>query len=492
MLQIFRDKSQSTFIQTVVMVIALVFVFWGVGANMMNQRKAAIVVNDEEISYQDYQRTYDRLLSSYRQQFGGSIPEELLQSLGLSEQAQNQLIQQVLLRQGSVAMGLLVSAPEIQKNIQETPQFQDNGAFSMEKYKALLASNHFTPHKYENSKRTDMLSTKGVRAIRNFATTITDAEINDLYQLSKEKVTLQFAKIVPSNFIDKVKVKEDTLATWFEQNKNNYKTNPKVRLKFLSFPYKDQTTKDGTTDETIRAAVFQKANDAYEGIISAGSLQEYAKLHPEAVILETDFFSKQAPPETLDKAPAVQNTAFTLKKGELSSLIESPDGYSILYAEAIQEPTIPSLDAVRDRVTEDYKATEAKILARKTSDELLAALKTGTSFSELSKTHDFKLKEISLSRSSTEAEANGFPASLIREVFTLNSSHPVPDKPAAIKDTLYLYQFSKRDLPDSANITKDEEKQYRSRILSAKQERLLVAWLRHQEGTSEIFSNKNL
>ena len=91
MLQIFRDKAQSTFIQAIVLVIALVFVFWGVGANMMDSRESAIVVNGEDISYQEYQRAYDQLLSTYRQQFGGSVPEALLKSLGLSQQIQTQL-----------------------------------------------------------------------------------------------------------------------------------------------------------------------------------------------------------------------------------------------------------------------------------------------------------------------------------------------------------------------------------------------------------------
>ena len=137
MLQIFRDKSQSMFIQAIVVVIALVFIFWGVGANMMDKREAALVVNDEEISFQEYQRIYDDLLAGYRQQFGGSIPEALLDSLGLSSQVKNQLIQQALLRQGSASMGLLVSAPEVQQDIQEMVQFQENDSFNMEKYKSL-------------------------------------------------------------------------------------------------------------------------------------------------------------------------------------------------------------------------------------------------------------------------------------------------------------------------------------------------------------------
>lgn len=484
MLQIFRDKSQSTFIQAIVLVIALVFVFWGVGANMMDSREAAIVVNDEEISFQEYQRVYDQLLSNYRQQFGGSVPDELLKSLGLSEQVQAQLIQQVLLRQGAADMGLLVSAPEIQKSIQETIQFQENNSFNMDKYKSLLAANRLTPHKYEASQQVDLLSAKGLRAIGDFATTVTEAEITDLYQQAKESLTLDFIKISPDNFTTKVVIEDSALTAWFEQNKENYKTSPHVKLKFLSFKYND--------DSSNKADVFKKANDAYEGIISAGSLQEYASLHPEAAIKETDFFTQSAPPESLDNAPVVQNKAFSLKAGELSSLIESPAGYSILFAEATQEPAIPAFDTVKKEVTEDYKVDQSKVLALEKSKAMLTDLQGGAQLSELAKTNDMNIKEASLSRSSMGPESNNFPPSLLGDVFSLSSTRPLPEEPAAVGEDIYLYQFISRTIPGSEAMTEEEKEQYRTQILNAKQERILTAWLRHQEQTAEILTNKNI
>jgi peptidyl-prolyl cis-trans isomerase D len=492
MLQIFRDKSQSTFIQAIVVVIALVFIFWGVGANMMDSREAAIVVNDEEISFQEYQRIYDQLLSGYRQQLGGSVPEELLKSLGLSEQVKSQLIQQALLRQGSKSMGLLVSAPEVQRTIQEMVQFQENNSFNLEKYKALLASNRLTPHKYEASQRIEMISNKGVKAIGNFATTVTDAEIDDLYQQDKESVTLNFTKISPADFTDQVIIEEDALASWFEQNKENYKTDPKVKLRFLSFPYSGDSKNSEAQDTTNRAAVFQKANDAYEGIISSGSLKEYARLHPETIIQETEFFSHLTPPSNLDSAPSVQNTAFSLKAGELSSLIESPSGYSILFAEAIQAPEIPTLDTVKEEVTEDYRSEKSKLLAREKSEEILTALQASSKLSELSKTNGITIKEVSLSRSSVGPETNDFPPSLLMDIFLLSSSKPLPEEPATVGEDLYLYEFTKRTLPDPTGMTEEEKEQYRTQILSAKQERILIAWIRHQERAADIYTNKNI
>ena len=488
MLQIFRDKAQSTFIQAIVLVIALVFVFWGVGANMMDSQEAAIVVNDEEISFQQYQRAYDQLISNYRQQFGGAVPDSLLKSLGIDQQVKTQLIQQALLRQGTQSMGMRVSAPEVQRNIESMAQFQENGAFSMDKYKSILQSSRLTPHKFETSMRYDALSTKGVKAIGNFAKTVTDAEINDMHLQSKESITLSFTTLDPSDFIDKVQVEDEALATWYEQNKENYTTAPQVKLRFLTFPY--DTDDAGNTEK--RAAIFQEANAAYEGIISAGSLTEYAKLHREAKIIGTDFFPRATPPENIDSSPSVLATAFTLKAGELSSLIESPAGYSILYAEALQEPKIPALADVLKEATEDYIKVEANTLASQKGDAILASLKDAGNFEEVCTGNALELKEATLSRNPSDEDSNGFPPNLLMDVFALNANNALPEKVANVGNLFYVYKFIKRTLPDTDSMTDEEKEIFKAQIINSKQERLLMAWIRHQEKEADIFTNKNL
>ncbi len=452
---------------------------------MMDSREAAIVVNDEDITFQEYQRAYDQLLSTYRKQFGESVPEKLLKTLGLSQQVKTQLIQQTLLRQGAQAMGLRVSGPEVQKNIQEMVQFQENGAFSMEKYKAILQSNRLTPHKFEVSMRYDTLSTRGVQAIGSFATTATDAEINDLYQQSKESVTLAFTEINPATFVEQITIEDDALQAWYEKNKVNYKTAPQVKLKFLSFPF-DKSNADS------KPATFKKANEAYEGIISAGSLQEYAKQHPEAVILETDFYQQSNPPANIDRDPSIQNTAFSLKAGELSSLIESPSGYSILFAESLKAPEIPELQLVKTEASEDYKQAEAKVLASKKSDAILASLQKNGTFEELARENKLALKSATLTRSSVAADGNEFPPSLLKNVFSLSPAKTLPEEPAKVGELYYIYQFEKRTLPDVSALTEEEKEPFKEQIINSKQERLLIAWIRHQERQADIFTNKNL
>lgn len=71
MLDILRKNAQSVVIQVIVVVIAVVFVFWGVGTNLGGNPNALAVVNGKEISYREFQQSYERAVESYKQQFGG-------------------------------------------------------------------------------------------------------------------------------------------------------------------------------------------------------------------------------------------------------------------------------------------------------------------------------------------------------------------------------------------------------------------------------------
>ena len=145
MLNILRKRAQSTFIQIIVLAIAIVFVFWGVGSNLGNKRNLLATVNGQEIPIQDYQRAYDTTVDNYRQQFGGSIPPGFLDSLGLQQQVINQLVQAEIFRQAGAEMGITVSKLSTQDEIKEMEVFKNNGQFDIDRYKNVLAQNRMNP-----------------------------------------------------------------------------------------------------------------------------------------------------------------------------------------------------------------------------------------------------------------------------------------------------------------------------------------------------------
>lgn len=253
MLEFLRKRAQSIVIQAIVVIIALVFVFWGVGTNLMNRQEAAIVVDNEEISFQQFQQAYDLAYTQLAQQFGGTVPKGLAESLNIKQQVISQLTQEALLRQGGQEMGLMVSSEEIQNEIESMIQFQENGSFSIDRYRTILASNRLSPEKYEQSLRYDLLGNKTVESISGFSQVATDFEVEELYNLEKETVTVSYVVFDPDALEAEINVTEDDLALWYETNGERFKTEKEVQLGYLPFLYDDVGAKITVGDDQVRA-----------------------------------------------------------------------------------------------------------------------------------------------------------------------------------------------------------------------------------------------
>ncbi len=632
MLQILRKKAQSTFIQVIVVIIALVFIFWGVGSNLGDSRQAALVVNGEEVGFQQFQQAYDDAYQRLSSQFGGNLPKGFAESFGLKQQVISQLVQTTLLRQGAEEMGIRVSSEEIRDFIQAMVQFQENGAFSIERYKAVLAANRMAPNKFEQSMRFDRLSEVAAREIGRFGATVTDFEIQDAYSRINEKVSVKYVKLSPGNFAGKVTIDDEALAAWFETAKDQYRSEPQIKLRYLSFSYDEigrKITVDSTkieefyrnnidtfsepeqrharhilfkageddsaevhaekskkaeevlqlakkggefealarqhsddpskgnggdlgffargrmvpefedavfamqpgaisdvvktpfgyhiiqlveikpastrpltavTEEITRtlqqneaeSLAFQMANEAYEGIISAGSLDRYAEINKDAVIVKTGYFSKSDAPAELKKDPQFLEKAFELNKGELSSLVKGSSGYAILFAEDIKEPEQPKLDEVKDRVAADYRKVKSLEMAEVAAKEMVASLRDGKTIEKVAEERGLAVKESGLLGQNAADIKSPFPASLVREVFLLSSSSPVPDQPGREGEDFYVYTFLDRQVQAMQADNKEEMQKYRENLQRFKQQQLISAWLKHMEANAEVTQHKNL
>lgn len=631
MLQILRKKAQSPLIQIIVVIIALVFIFWGVGSNLGDSRQAALVVNGEEITFQQFQKSYDDAYQRLSSQFGGNVPKGFAENFGLKQQVINQLVQTTLLRQGAEKMGIRVSSDEIRQFIQGMVQFQENGAFNMDRYKAILAANRMAPSKFEQSMRFDRLSEIAGRQIGRFASTVTDFEIQDLYSQINEKVSVKFIKLSPNDFADKVMVDDGALAAWFEKAKDNYKSEPRIKLKYLFFSqdeigrkisidqaqieefyqnnietykqpeerharhilfkagegdsaevhaekakkaeevlqlaksgadfaalarkYSDDPSKGnggdlgffargrmvpefedavfamqpGTVSDVIKtpfgyhliqllevkpattqplsavadditrtlqqkeaeSLAFQMANEAYEGIISAGSLDQYGETHKDTAITETDFFAKSDAPAVLKNDPQLLEKAFALHKGELSSLIKGSSGYAILFVEDRKEPELPELAEVKDKVLADYRKAKAQELAEAAATELVASLREGKTIDELAHEKGLAVQESGFLGQNERGGKSSFPASLVPEIFQLSPSSPTPEKPGRDGDDFYVFTFKERQIP-TMPANDEEMNKYRENLQRFKQQQLISAWLQHMQADAKVTQNKSL
>jgi peptidyl-prolyl cis-trans isomerase D len=183
---------------------------------------------------------------------------------------------------------------------------------------------------------------------------------------------------------------------------------------------------------------------------------------------------------------------FALKQGELSSLTETPSGYFILFAEAIQEPVPPKLDEVKEQATKDYKLSLARAMAKEKAASLLSKVTDGADFETTMSEAKLQSQKSGPLRKNNPTPDPTLPASLVDQALRLNAKSPFPKEALAEGDTLYILQFRERKTPETDSLETGVKKEYTATLLKQKQDQLLSSWLRHQEKNTKITTSKNL
>lgn len=234
-----------------------------------------------------------------------------------------------------------------------------------------------------------------------------------------------------------------------------------------------------------KGSAFNAAGTAYEKIFQAGSLASYAK-EQNITLLETDFFTEANPAETLAGHPAVIAKAFKLKKGELSSMIESTDGYYILYVSDVIEPKIPELTAVRDDVVADFTMAEATKIAKNTATALLAVSKEeGLEAALAAKNIELKTSPWF---SRQQSGSSALPANVTTAAFSLSTDSKYPEEILANGDSFYVIGFSEIKVTEATDDSLATG--FKNALLQEKQMGLLDSWLEHMKVNSKIKINR--
>ena len=151
LLSLMRKNAKSLLMKFLMVIIAIVFVFF-FGYSFTTQETSKVAtVNGENITTQEYQKAYYEIKNNLREQYKEAWNEALVKSLNLEERTLDSLIQQMIISQEAKKLGLEVTENEIQDTISQYQAFQSGGTFDNAKYNAMLANNSTTAEVFEKS-----------------------------------------------------------------------------------------------------------------------------------------------------------------------------------------------------------------------------------------------------------------------------------------------------------------------------------------------------
>ena len=223
MLQAIRDRATGWIAYTIIILICIPFVLWGVNSYFGNPAVPDVAfVGGEAITQQDFQRAY--------QQSRARAPDA--NDILLKQQVLQQLIDRQVLEQAAQNLNLSLSDQQLNVSIRTNPEFQVSGAFDPNRYERMLLQLGTTPTGYEQDLREAMSVSQLQQGLIEsaFVTKNTVARLAELQNQTRQ------ADMLILSFQDALaeqSVTEAELADYHKENADRFQRPEKIKLQYL-------------------------------------------------------------------------------------------------------------------------------------------------------------------------------------------------------------------------------------------------------------------
>ena len=421
MLSLMRKHASSWIIKFLLAAIIVVFIPWGVQQYTSGRSSRVAEVNGSIITLDDYRSTYTNLVEQVRQSFGNNVNDELIQTLGLPKRALDQLIDRALMLQAAEKLSIQVSDDELAQSIGSIGAFQTAGVFDNQRYLNMLSRTQLTPEAFEVQQREAMVINK-LQGFISGNIKVSDTEAQQWYKWNNTEVDLDYVLIEPQQ-IKNIKPTAEEIQSHFEANKEKYKTDPELKIRYLYLnpqnyldklkileediaDYYESNLDKFRTPQTVQArhilmrvdqnATPEQVKDARQRIEDVLKLardgQDFAELAAE--YSEGPTKSKGGDLGTFRRQDMVKpfsDKAFSMQAGEISEPVRTDFGWHIIKVEKVNPATVQSLDEARTEIEDKLKADRSRNLAYDEAEAVFDATFEGQQFIDIAKERGLKM-----------------------------------------------------------------------------------------------------
>ncbi|GHR87661.1 peptidylprolyl isomerase [Helicobacter pylori] len=220
----------TIWISTIVF-IAAGMIGWGQYSFSLDSDSAA-KVGQIKISQEELAQEYRRLKDAYAESIPNfkELTEDQIKAMHLEKSALDSLINQALLRNLALDLGLGATKQEVAKEIRKTSVFQKDGVFDEELYKNILKQSHYRPKHFEESVERLLILQK-ISAL--FPKTTTPLEQSSLSLWAKLQDKLDILILNPNDV--KISLNEEEMKKYYESHKKDFKKPTSFKTRSLYF-----------------------------------------------------------------------------------------------------------------------------------------------------------------------------------------------------------------------------------------------------------------
>lgn len=378
-----RDKMPLIIIILILAFLATIVFEWGMNYMGMGGTVDAFgKVNNTEITYQEFERVVQQQVEQMRQQSGKDVDDAAIS--GIRDQVWNSLVAQAISKQAMEKYGVTVSDKEILDWIYNRPEtlpdpikrnFVDStGVFNAAFYQQALGMKNKEATQFwsqvENYLRETLMSEK-LQMILGQGVVVSEEDVLQKYKDENQRADFSYVLLDLNTLTDSSQfaVTEEDIKQYYEKNKEEYKQEEAVKLKYVQFldlPSAEDSAALIKTMERFRKDL-ETAKEADSSLIKLIIENSSVSWNPD--------FQKSNNFE----AP-VSKFLFSAKPGEISEIIKGEDGFQVIKLLDIKETSDPYVNASHILINIENEDTAA---AKAKAQQLLDRVKNGESINDL-------------------------------------------------------------------------------------------------------------
>jgi len=292
----------------------------------------------------------------------------------------NQMIDRRLLDQLAERMSHATSNSELNAIIQTNELFQDQGRFSLEKYKNLLRLNGYSASQYESIRAKELTQNQIKYNLLDSAFML-PSQLEKLQNLNDQQREFSYIKLAADDYTAKVNVDEKSVKDYYQNQKESFFAPEQAKIEFVELSLAEVAKSiDVTDDELFNFYEDDQARFTTEEERQAQHILLETKEMADEVLALLDAggdFSKLAAQYSQDTGSkdtggdlgvfgrgvmvdAFEKSAFALQEGQVSGAIKSEFGYHIIKLNKIQAGSVKPFESVKSELTKLYTQAQAQ------------------------------------------------------------------------------------------------------------------------------------
>jgi peptidyl-prolyl cis-trans isomerase D len=247
-----------------------------------------------------------------------------------------------------------------------------------------------------------------------------------------------------------------------------------------------QQLSDQLSYERAQAQATDLAAALEKEIKKPADLDKAAKEHG-LTVQESGFFAREEPILGLGPAPEAAGRAFDMKPNEVAGPLRASRGFVFETMTAKQDPYVPKVDEVKDRVRDELIKIKARDVSRQKAAEIAAKLKSAPDFEKAAKAAGVEAKTTELIAAGAPIPDLGVAPAVDDVAFKLpvgGVSDPIPtDNGTAVVKVLEKKEVT----PEEWTSSRDR---FREELLNERRSRFFAAFMSKAKQKMKIDVNR--